>query len=295
MACVVRVSARVGLSSAEAEAPTEDTMSDLLRRYEELCEAEGEQLVDINVDIPKRTYVRMVHQLARALKDVRSQGQDTELRPDGQRREHGETKSDGGAPQTPAAERRSSDEEGWEEGYKACKAGAQQAGGAAVQEALAWADDHAAGLVRSLAQPSRARVATLAAEVRRLQAQPTAQEPPVLSLNEAYQRICDLFAYEENEKRLSDGLLHILRMATTPQRDSGLDALLREAREALWREHATGTPMHALRDYCTRCALIAKLDAAMQTRGQTDFVQRSSSDCTTGPGLSGDGSVAERK
>ena len=125
-------------------------------------------------------------------------------------------KKDGGAPQTPAAEQRSSDEEGWEEGYKACKAGAQQAGGAAVQEALAWADDHAAGLVRSLAQPSRARVATLAAEVRRLQAQPTAQEPPVLSLNEAYQRICDLFAYEENEKALNDGLLHILRMATRP-------------------------------------------------------------------------------
>ena len=271
-----------------------------------------------------------------------------------------DTKSDGGAPQTPAAERRSSDEEGWEEGYKACKAGAQQAGGAAVQEALAVADESAkepggchechalvtlAAEVRRLQAHKRDLVAAyrrdrekgltiefhcvgvgsdpcgapltaaniyrcgdcdqtycqpclkkhFAAHAGRLQAQPTAQEPPVLSLNEAYQRICDLFAYEENEKRLNDGLLHILRMATTPQRDSGLDALLREAREALWREHATGTPMHALRDYCTRCALIAKLDAAMQTRGQTDFVQRSSSDCTTVPGLSGDGSVAERK
>lgn len=35
------------------------------------------------------------------------------------------------------------------------------------------------------------------------------------------------------------------------------------------------------------------LYAAMQTRGQTDFAQRSSSDCTTVPGLSGDSSVAD--
>lgn len=113
----------------------------------------------------------------------------------------------------------------------------------------------------------------------------------MLSLNEAYQRICDLFAYEENEKRLNDGLLHILRMATTPQRDSGLDALLREAREALSLDHRRGGRKHIAE--CSGCRALAKLDAAMQTRGQTDFVQRSSSDCTTVPGLSGDSSVAE--
>jgi len=38
----------------------------------------------------------------------------------------------------------------------------------------------------------------------------------VLSINEAYQRICDLFAYEENEKALNDGLLQILRLAAAP-------------------------------------------------------------------------------
>ena len=70
---------------------------------------------------------------------------------------------------------------------------------------------------------------------------PTLGGGPVLSLNEAYQRICDLFAYEENEKALNDGLLHILRMATQPASTDATEATMTTAQPATSDEGQTET------------------------------------------------------